>query len=364
MRSGWLTLSLLVVLVVCVGVTLAEDYYTTLGVPRDATTKQIRKAYRDLSLKWHPDKNKGDETAAAKYSEINNAYEVLTDEEKRRVYDQYGEEGLKQQRAPQQHGDFFNFFNFGGQGGGGADSMQRGADINLPLYVSLEDIYLGKTMKVAHRKQILCTKCRGTGAEKPDDVKTCTNCAGKGIKVETRQVGPGFVQHVQTTCNVCNGKGHVVKSKCNHCHGHKIEIGEEQLTIIIEKGMPEQHQIRFHQESDEAPDTTPGDLSFTVVSKAHDRFVRKENDLYAKMKITLVEALTGFERSIPHLDGHSVVLSRIDITIPGFVQRIKGEGLPVHNFPSQRGDLFVEYTVIFPKFLNPEQRKAINKILE
>jgi DnaJ-class molecular chaperone len=142
---------------------------------------------------------------------------------------------------------------------------------------------------VAHRKQILCTKCRGTGAKDPNDVKTCPDCGGKGIKVETKKVGPGFIQQMQTTCNVCGGKGTTVTTKCPHCHGTKIEIGEEQLVMVIERGMPDQHKIRFEQEADEAPDTVPGDLYFTIVTLEHDRFSRKGNDLYLKEKITLLE---------------------------------------------------------------------------
>jgi len=343
----------------------AEDYYSILGIPRSAGTKEIRKAYRDLSKIWHPDKNPGNEEAEEKFAQINNAYEVLNDEEKRRIYDQYGEEGLKKNKQGGGGGwnPFADFFGFGRQGNS-AESMRKGADIGLPVFVSLEDLYLGKEIRVANRKQVLCSHCRGSGAENPDDIKKCTSCGGQGVKVVKKQLAPGFVQQMQTTCEVCNGKGTIASSTCHQCGGSKIEVGESILVISIERGMPDGYQIRFPQAADETPDTIPGDITFTVVTNPHPRFRREGNDLYYTLQISLLEALVGFDKTIEHLDGHLVPLKRNRITVPGYVGRINNEGMPQHEFPSQRGHLFVTHEIVFPKSLTEAQKQAFRELLK
>jgi len=196
-----------------------KNYYQILGVSRDATSKEIGKAYRELSLKYHPDKNKGDPTAQEKFVEISQAYEVLSDDEKRRIYDQYGEEGLQQGGGNSFRNpfDIFANFGFGGGGGGGGHShreQRKGPSVEIPLEVTLADLYNGRTISVAHKKQILCPKCRGSGAKNADDVQTCPVCGGSGTRVFTQQLGPGFITQTQKTCDKCGGKGKIVKSTC------------------------------------------------------------------------------------------------------------------------------------------------------
>jgi len=347
-------------------VSAGKDYYAILGVARDAAPRQIKKAYRELSLKYHPDKNPGDEEASAKFVEISNAYEVLNDEEKRRIYDQYGEEGLKEGGRSQFRSpfDIFSSFGFGGGGGGSrVQEQKKGPNVEIPLEVSLKDLYLGKEMKLAHKKQVLCPKCRGTGAKKADDVQTCNECGGSGIKVTTQQLGPGFVTQTQSTCDKCGGKGKVAKSTCPFCSGKKVSIGEETITIVVEKGMPDGHTIIFEQESDEAPETTPGDVIFKIKTSPHKRFSRKGDDLYTNMNITLLEALIGFSKIIKHLDDHEVEINKSDITKPGEIIMITEEGMPHHSYPSQTGNLFIEFTIKMPASLTEEQKQVIKQIL-
>jgi DnaJ-related protein SCJ1 len=241
--------------------------------------------------------------------------------------------------------------------------MKEGPDLSVPLEVTLEDLYLGKTIKVLHKKQILCTHCRGSGAKNPDDVEICPVCKGKGVRIITQQLGPGFVQQVQTTCDRCGGKGQTVKSVCPHCKGKKVEHGSETLTIILERGMADGQTIVFRQQCDEAPDTQPGDLTFVISTLPHHRFTRKGNDLYFKTTISLLEALVGFSKQIPHLDGHLVTIESKSITIPGAIMKIEGEGMPHHDYPSFSGNLFVEFTVQFPDSLTSEQKKVFQQIL-
>eukprot|EP01098_Paradermamoeba_levis_P007448 TRINITY_DN3080_c0_g1_i1.p1 TRINITY_DN3080_c0_g1~~TRINITY_DN3080_c0_g1_i1.p1 ORF type:complete len:371 (-),score=119.99 TRINITY_DN3080_c0_g1_i1:96-1208(-) len=358
-------LILAIVLLVLEPAFAGKDYYQLLNVPRDAPTKQIKKAYRDLAAKYHPDKNPGDKDAADKFTEIAKAYEVLTDNEKRRKYDQFGEEGLTQnhQEFRDPFDIFSQFFGGGGHNHGGGKQMRKGETIVIPLQVSLEDLYLGKEYKLAHRKQVLCTQCRGSGAKDADDVKQCPHCKGSGIRVVVQHLAPGFVQQTQTACDKCGGKGKIVKSVCPRCKGKKVEVGEETITVVVERGMPDGATIDFEQQGDEEPEAIPGDVRFRVQTNPHPRFTRKGNDLYYKMSISLLEALTGFKKTVSHLDNHKVVIDRKEITIPGYVLQIADEGMPHHDDPSSHGNLFVEFTVRFPTSLNADQIEGIKKIL-
>jgi len=345
----------------------AVDYYEVLQVSREATESQIKKQFRKLSLKFHPDQNPSAE-AKEKFIAVSNAYEVLSDPEKRRIYDQYGEEGLKSGGQGGFHSPFDMFRDFGGfkfesRGGGGSPMQQRGPDLELDLEVSLKDIYLGKILEVAHRKQRLCHKCRGTGAKKATDVHTCSGCKGTGTKVKVQQFGPGFIQQTQAVCDECGGKGKKVTSTCPHCSGRKVEIGEDNLLVTIERGMQDGEKITFSQQADEAPDTTPGDLVFRLVTVPHKRFVRKGDDLHYPLTITLLEALVGFSKKIKHLDGHLVEIKREEVTKPGQVITIDDEGMPNHSYPSQTGKLLVEVTVKFPATVTEDQKEGFKKLL-
>jgi len=343
-----------------------KDYYSILGVPRDASSRQIKKAYRELSLKYHPDKNP---EHGEKFVEISNAYEVLNDDEKRRIYDQYGEEGLKDGGRGgtfKNPFDIFSQFGFGGQQQQqrGSPEQKKGPNVEIPLEVGLQDLYLGKTLKVGHKKQVLCPKCRGTGAKKADDVMTCPDCNGSGVKLVVQQLGPGFVTQTQTTCDKCGGKGKIVKSTCPFCGGKKTSIDTDSITVDIEKGMADGHPIVFEQEGDEAPETTPGDVIFKIKTLPHKRFVRKGNDLHTSINITLLEALVGFTKKLKHLDGHDVEIKKNDITKPGEVIMIDEEGMPHHEYPSQFGNLFIEFNIKMPTSLTEEQKTAIKEILK
>jgi len=341
-----------------------KDFYKVLGLAREATTAEVKRAYRKLSLQYHPDKNK-DPEATTKFAAINEAYEVLKDESKRRRYDQYGEEGLKENGRQRGGGGFDPFADFFGfNRGGGRNEMKTGPGIQSPVQVTLEDLYNGKTFTVLHKKQVLCHVCRGTGAENPDDVTTCTACNGQGVKTRRHQIGPGFFQTVQETCHVCNGKGKTITSTCPHCNGHKVEQGSEELILVIERGMPDHHHIVFQEECDESPEQRPGDLTFVLTTLKHPIFTRDNNDLKMEMTITLLEALVGFEKHVVHLDGHAVTVKRAAVTIPGQVIQMPGEGMPHHQFPSEFGDLYITITVQFPKRVSETQAKIFRDLLK
>eukprot|EP01111_Echinosteliopsis_oligospora_P000974 TRINITY_DN1122_c0_g1_i2.p1 TRINITY_DN1122_c0_g1~~TRINITY_DN1122_c0_g1_i2.p1 ORF type:complete len:357 (-),score=115.27 TRINITY_DN1122_c0_g1_i2:18-1088(-) len=332
----------------------SRDYYDIVGVSRDATPKQIKKAFRSKSAKIHPDQSP---ESKDEYMELVNAYGVLNDADKRRIYDQYGEEGLKQGGgggggSPFDFFSGFGGFNFGGRQQQG-QQMEKGDDVVIDLEVLLRDLYLGKVIEVAHKKQTICSKCRGTGAKKASDVTTCSGCKGSGVKVKVQQMGPGFVQHIQSTCDECGGKGKKVTSTCTHCHGHKVETGEDTHLISVERGMADGERIIFSGKADENPETLPGDVIFQIVTIPHKKFVRKGNDLHFPLSISLLEALNG----------HMVNILRSDVTKPGQILTVAGEGFPHRDDPSQKGILYVEISVKFPTSVSSAQKEGFAKLL-
>jgi DnaJ-related protein SCJ1 len=382
--AGW-RVSVALGVALCVLVLLActweasadEDYYGLLGLTRGASDADIKRAYKKLALKWHPDVYKGadQDEAKKKFQKLSHAYEILKDKEKRAVYDQYGEEGLKQQAGRGGGGgftdpfDLFNSFGFGFPGGqrgqrGQRDEERTGPPLHVDLEASLEDLYNGRSLTVTQKKQILCHRCRGTGAEDPDDVTKCPVCGGSGVRLITQQLGPGFITQTQTTCDKCGGKGKIVKGTCPVCKGHKVESGEDTITVIVEKGMRDGHEITFQGESHEHPEHLPGDLIFKITTVPHSRFIRKENDLYMNATITLLQALVGFKKVYKHLDGHSIIIERSGVTKPGLVMTVPGEGMPMYEDSDRFGDLHVEFTIKFPTTVTDEQKEGFKKLLK
>ncbi|KAI8803648.1 hypothetical protein BJ742DRAFT_828333 [Cladochytrium replicatum] len=363
-RLARLILLIAIILLVLVEVAIAgQDYYAILGVSRSSSKREIKKAYKELSKKYHPDKNKGQQD---KFIELAHAYEVLSDDEKRRIYDQYGEDGLKNQ-GQKFHDpfDIFAQFGFGGGGFGGGfqQAERRGPEIRLDLRVSLEEIFSGKTLEIDMNKQVICPLCRGSGAKSENDVHKCSSCNGSGVRIVRQQLGPGIFQQMQTTCDVCGGRGKVVKSTCPSCKGHKVKRGSHPITISIERGMADGSELRFEREGDQSPDHSPGDVVFTVVTEPHSTFQRNGDNLYMSRAIGLKEALLGVKWKLEHLDANVVEIVREGVTQPGFVQTVAGQGMPKHDDPSERGNLFVEYIVALPQKLTKDQSKGFEKLL-
>ncbi|CAG8731123.1 5540_t:CDS:2, partial [Cetraspora pellucida] len=212
------------------------DYYQLLDVHRSASQREIKKKYKQLSKKYHPDKNPGDKEAEQKFVQLAEAYEVLSDETKRSIYDKYGEEGLKQHGSggTNFHNPFDIFAKFFGGSGHFGDSSQterQGPTIVMDIEVDLKELYLGTQVEVDISKQVICSHCRGSGAKSEDDVITCDACSGRGVKVVKQMLGPGIFQQFHSTCDSCGGKGKIVKSKCPICSGRKVLRANEQLTV-------------------------------------------------------------------------------------------------------------------------------------
>jgi DnaJ family protein A protein 2 len=307
--------------------------YETLGVEKTATKKEIRKAYMKLSRTHHPDKG-GDEH---KFKEISAAYEILSDEEKREQYDKYGLDGVSEDGVNAAGGeDLFSMF-FGGGGRSRRAGPRKGPSVNHPLKVSLEDLYNGKTVKLAVNRKVI----QGTPSE-------CKKCDGQGAVMEVRQIGPGMITQMQRPCDSCKGQG----MSCSFKTERKV------LEVHVEKGMSHNQRITFKGMSDETPKAEPGDINFIIQEKDHDLFKRKGNDLLATKTVSLNQALCGFTWKIKHLDGRVLVIK----SKPGevikpemntkealpFVKMLPDEGMPSKGNPFVRGNLYVMFRVEFP----------------
>ncbi|XP_050370192.1 dnaJ protein homolog [Argentina anserina] len=345
-----------------------SKYYEILGVSKNASPEEIKKAYKKAAIKNHPDKGGDPE----KFKESAQAYEVLSDPEKREIYDQYGEDGLNDRFQGSPHDIFSSFFGGGSPFGGMPDCssrgrrQRRGEDVIRPLHVSLEDLYLGTSRKLSLSRNVLCSKCEGKGSKSGATAK-CRGCRGTGMKVTTRHIGPGMVQQMQHACNECNGTGETIgyKDRCGQCNGEKVFQEKKVLEVHVEKGMQNGQKITFSGESDEAPDTVTGDLIFVLKQKEHSKFKREMDDLYVEHSLSLTEALCGFEFVLNHLDGRKLLIKSNpgEVVKPGSFKAVNDEGMPMHQRSFMKGKLFIHFSVEFPKTLSLEKVKALEVVL-
>jgi DnaJ family protein A protein 2 len=343
--------------------------YDLLGVAPTASDSEIKKGYRKAALKYHPDKNPSEE-AHEKFKEISTAYEVLSDSQKRGIYDDYGMEGLQGNGPGGMGGDdlFSQFFGGGGMfGGGGAPrGPQKGPDMKHPISATLEQLYKGRTAKLALNKTVLCKTCEGRGG-KEGSVKKCTGCNGRGIKFVTRQMGP-MIQRFQTECDQCQGSGDIVdpKDRCTTCHGKKTASERKILEVHIDPGMRDGQRIVFRGEGDQQPGVVPGDIIFIVDEKPHELFKRNGDDLIYEAEIDLLTALAGGEFYIKHVSGEYIKVSIIpgEIISPGELKVIEGKGMPIPKIGGY-GNLFVKFNIKFPpnNFTSEENLKKLEDIL-
>ncbi|CBQ73123.1 probable YDJ1-mitochondrial and ER import protein [Sporisorium reilianum SRZ2] len=343
-------------------------FYDLLEVSPTASEAELKKAYRKKALKEHPDKGGDPE----KFKSITAAYEVLSDPEKRDMYDRFGEQGLEgggmgggmdpQDLFSQLFGGGGGGF-FGG-GGGRPRGPRKGKDLVHRVKVSLEELYVGKVTKLALQKHVLCKKCDGRGG-KEGAVKTCHGCNGQGIKVVLRQLGP-MVQQMQQTCPECQGLGEIInpKDRCKECNGKKINQERKVLEVRIDKGMEDGQQITFKEEADQAPNTIPGDVVIVIDEKEHPRFKRRKNDLFINVEVDLLTALAGGKILIEHLDDHalSVEIPAGEVIKPGDVKVLRGQGMPSYRH-HELGDLYVNLSVAFPETIDIDNIPLLEKAL-
>ncbi|KAG5356502.1 DnaJ-related protein [Yarrowia sp. C11] len=329
------------------------DFYAVLGLKKGASDKEIKKAYRTLSKKFHPDKNPGNEEAQQTFIEIGEAYEVLSDDEKRGKYDKFGHEGLKNGGGGGGTNPFDLFAQFfGGGAGGGHRGAPKGHNTETHIDVSLKRMYKGFDMDLQVNLQGICSDCSGSGSADGVNHK-CDGCDGQGVVIQVAQMGM-MIQKFQQQCPKCQGQGHLITNPCKKCGGHKVQREDRKYNVYIEPGTPRVHSYVFEEEADKSPDIVPGDLIVQVREAPTENmgYRRRQNDLFRTEALSLKEALHGgWTRKIPFLDEESeVVLSRKkgEATHHGHIEVIKSHGMPQMGVDDSHGDLYIQYVVVMP----------------
>jgi len=353
-----------------------RDYYEVLGVDKNATEDQIKKAYRTIAIKYHPDRNPGNKEAEEKFKEAAEAYDVLHDPQKRQQYDQFGFNAPGGGFNPFEGGsmnmdDIFSMFGdifggragFSGFGAGGTRRQKhRGSDLRLKVKLSYNEIAHGVTKKFKVRKDIVCSHCKGSGAEVGSTNEQCPTCHGSGVITHTTQSIFGMMQ-TQGVCPTCNGEGTVIKHKCKHCGGTGVEKGEEVVEIKIPAGVAEGMVVNVPGKGNAGQRKgINGDIQVFIEEENNDTFIRDDSDLIYNLLLDFPTAALGGEVEIPTIEGTKLKVKMEPGTQPGKTIRLRGKGLPaVQGYGRGTGDLVVNISVYIPKTLSKEEKNAIEQ---
>ncbi len=351
-----------------------RDYYEILEVPKNASQEEIKKAYRKKAIQYHPDKNPGDKESEEKFKEAAEAYEVLSNEEKKRRYDQFGHAGVGSAASSggfgggmtmddifSQFGDIFggHFGSFGGWGGGGYSSprVNRGSDLRVKVKLTLKEIATGVEKKIKVKKYISCKHCNGTGAEDSHSYTTCSTCKGTGHVTRVTNTILGQMQ-TTSTCQACGGEGKIITKKCSECNGEGIVRDDDVITINIPAGVAEGMQLSLGGKGNAARrGGVNGDLLVAIEEEPHPELIRDENDIIYNLLLSFPVAVMGGTVEIPTLDGKAKI--KIDPgTQPGKVLRLRNKGLPAVNRYGT-GDLLVNISVYVPENITKDQKTML-----
>lgn len=358
-----------------------RDYYEVLGVARDVSAEDLKKAYRKLAVKFHPDKNPGDKTAEDKFKELGEAYDVLSDEQKRAAYDRYGHAAFSGgMGSPSGGGGFHDPFDifrevFGGGGGGGnifetffgggngtrqrRDGPQRGSDLRYSLDISLEEAAHGCDREIEFERQASCQPCSGSGSASGGGKKACRTCGGAGQVISSR----GFFQ-IQQTCPDCGGAGETVTDPCKACSGSGRAKERTKVRVKIPAGIEDGSRLRSSGNGDYGTKGGPaGDLYIVVQVKPHDIFEREGDDLHCQMPLSFTTAALGGETTVPTLEG------KASLKVPagsqnGTTFRLRGKGIKTMGTADRHGDLYVHVQIAVPTKLSSEQRAKLEEFAQ
>ncbi|WP_294142702.1 molecular chaperone DnaJ [uncultured Sanguibacteroides sp.] len=353
-----------------------RDYYEVLGVSKNADAAEIKKAYRKLALLYHPDKNPGDKEAEEKFKEAAEAYDVLSNEEKRRRYDQFGHAGMgggaggfgggmSMDDIFSHFGDIFGSFGgFGGFGGGGrsARRVNRGTNLRVRVKMNLKEIATGIEKKIKVKKYVTCEHCKGTGAKNGTSFSTCSTCGGSGQVTRVQNTILGAMQ-TTSTCPTCQGEGKIINDKCTYCNGEGVQMSEEVIAINIPAGVADGMQLSLGGRGNAARrGGVNGDLIVMIEEEEHPDLLRDGNDLLYNVFVGYPEVVLGETVEIPTIDG-KVKVKIEPGTQPGKILRLRGKGLPDVNGYG-KGDLLAKVNVWIPKNLSKEDKKLVEKMKE
>lgn len=363
-----------------------RDYYEVLGVDKNASEDEIKKAYRKLAIKYHPDRNPGNKEAEEKFKEAAEAYDVLHDAKKRQQYDQFGFNGpsgfggnggfggagFNTEDIFSMFGDIFGghggfggfegFGGFGGNGGGRRHAQYRGADLRLRVKLSLQEVATGVTKTFKVRKQVVCSHCHGTGAEGDSKPETCPTCHGRGVVSRTVRSVFGMMQ-TQSECPTCHGEGTVIKNKCKECNGTGVVNGEEVVEIKIPAGVAEGMVLNVPGKGNAGQHNgINGDIQVLISEEKNDTFVRDGQDVIYSLLLDFPTSTLGGDVEIPTISGDKIKISIKPGTQPGTTLRVRGKGLPaVQGYGSFIGDLIVNVNVYVPKTLSKKEKEALEE---
>ena len=360
-----------------------RDYYEVLGVGKQATEDEIKKAYRKIAIKYHPDRNPGNKEAEEKFKEAAEAYSVLSDKQKRQQYDQFGFDGpnmgggfggfgsgggFSMDDIFSMFGDVFGgrggFGGFGGFGGGSSSHAQyRGSDLRLKVRLNLQEIATGTKKKFKVKKDITCQHCNGSGAQAGSGSETCPTCHGQGYTVKTVRSILGMMQ-TQSECPTCHGEGTVIKNKCPHCGGTGVTKGEEVVEINIPAGVAEGMVLNVQGKGNAGPHNgVSGNIQVFIEEEENETFVRDGQDIIYNLLLDFPTAALGGSVEIPTIDGKRVRVKIDAGTQPGKTLRLRGKGLPaVQGYGSGQGDLVVNISVYVPKSLDQKEMKMLEEL--
>ncbi|HZJ87734.1 MAG TPA: molecular chaperone DnaJ [Sphaerochaeta sp.] len=354
-----------------------RDYYEVLGVSKSATLDEIKKAYRKLAIENHPDRNQGDSAAEERFKEATEAYDVLSDDKKRGMYDQFGFAGVDGQAGASDYSNVYRDFSdifggsgfedifssfFGGGGGrayghGGHHGPEPGASLRYEVDISFKDAVFGTKVEVAYARQVACDVCDGSGSEGESGTKICPTCNGAG---QVRRSSGFFA--IATPCPTCNGKGNVIDNPCSSCHGTGLKRKQQKVKVTIPAGVDTGSRVVLRGMGDAgANGGASGDLYVYINVRPHKFFVRQNYDLYCQIPISITQAALGAEVKVPTIDGKSIKL-----TIPSGVQhgkmlRARGKGVTKLN-SNDRGDMYIKLVVNTPKRLNSKAKKLMQEL--
>ncbi|HTN23501.1 MAG TPA: molecular chaperone DnaJ [Solirubrobacteraceae bacterium] len=349
---------------------MKRDAYEVLGVGRNADETEVKKAFRKLARELHPDVNNHDPQAEEKFKEAAEAYEILSDADRRQIYDRYGHDGLKRGgQSPNFEGfgsisDLFDAF-FGGGGGfggfGGASAPRNGGDAAVDVEIDLEQAAAGAAIDVTYEVVDRCERCHGNGAEPGTPIKTCARCGGNGILQAVSRTPFGQVART-VSCDVCGGDGKVAEKACTRCHGKGREVLTHAVSIDVPAGIASGQRIRVGGRGHAGESgASSGDLYVNVTVREHERFIRDGNDLVTVLDVPAPLAALGTKLEVPTLEGSEDVHVRPG-TQPGETIELRGRGMPLLRRPGRRGDLRVVVNVVIPRQLSEEQRSLLTKL--